>query len=41
MLLVELRGGSIPTSESYACETVWYGGQANQLSAEKTDLRVD
>jgi SagB-type dehydrogenase family enzyme len=37
MLVVELRGGSIPTCESYACETVWYGGQANQLSAEKTD----
>ena len=36
MLLVELRGASIPARESYACETVWYGGQANQLSAEKT-----
>ena len=42
MLLVELRGGSIPACESYACETVWYGGQANQLSAEKTDCaRID
>jgi SagB-type dehydrogenase family enzyme len=37
MLFVELRGASIPARESYACETVWYGGQANQLSAEKTD----
>jgi SagB-type dehydrogenase family enzyme len=37
MLLVELRGTSIPLVESNACETVWYGGQANQLSAEKTD----
>jgi SagB-type dehydrogenase family enzyme len=37
MLLVELRSASIPVHESYACETVWYGGQANQLSAEKAD----
>ena len=35
MLLVELRGASIPTSESSAGETRWYGGQANQLSAEE------
>jgi SagB-type dehydrogenase family enzyme len=35
MLLVELRDGSIPVLESNACETVWYGGHANQLSAEK------
>jgi SagB-type dehydrogenase family enzyme len=35
MLLVELRDGSIPVLESTACETVWYGGHANQLSAEK------
>jgi len=35
MLLVELRGTSIPARESSAGETVWYGGQANQLSAEK------
>jgi len=37
MLLVELRGTSIPLGESNAGETVWYSGQANQLSAEKTD----
>jgi SagB-type dehydrogenase family enzyme len=36
MLLVELSGGSIPARECNDCETVWYGGQANQLSAEKT-----
>jgi SagB-type dehydrogenase family enzyme len=35
MLLVELRDGSIPVLESNACETVWYGGHANLLSAEK------
>jgi SagB-type dehydrogenase family enzyme len=37
MLLVELRGTSIPLGESNVGEIVWYGGQANQLSAEKTD----
>jgi SagB-type dehydrogenase family enzyme len=37
MLLVELRGSSIPLGESNAGETAWYSGQANQLSAEKTD----
>jgi SagB-type dehydrogenase family enzyme len=36
MLLVELRGRSIPVCEQHACETVWYGGQANQLSKEMT-----
>jgi SagB-type dehydrogenase family enzyme len=35
MLLIELRGASIPTREFNAGETVWYGGHANQLSAEK------
>ncbi len=35
MLIVELRGGSIPVSEPDACETVWYGGHANQLSKER------
>ena len=34
LLLVELRGASIPVRESNACETVWYGGDANQLSAQ-------
>src|ERR1700688_1189417 len=36
MLIVELRGGSIPVREPDACETVWYGGHANQLSRERT-----
>ncbi len=35
MLIVELRGGSIPVREPDACETVWYGGHANQLSTER------
>jgi SagB-type dehydrogenase family enzyme len=35
MLLVELRGSSIPAAEPHACETVWHGGQANQLSKEE------
>ena len=34
MLMVQLRGRSIPLREPYAVETVWYGGQANQLSRE-------
>jgi SagB-type dehydrogenase family enzyme len=34
MLLIELRGGSIPVDEPEAGETVWYGGDANQLSEE-------
>ena len=34
MLIVELRGGSIPVREPDAGETVWYGGNANQLSSE-------
>lgn len=35
MLIVELRGGSIPLREPDIRETVWYGGQANELSKEK------
>ncbi|MDQ2949981.1 MAG: SagB/ThcOx family dehydrogenase [Acidobacteriota bacterium] len=35
MLIVELRGGSIPVRQPDACETVWYGGHANQLSGER------
>ena len=35
MLLIELRGASIPARESNADKTVWYGGHANQLSAEE------
>jgi SagB-type dehydrogenase family enzyme len=36
MLIVELRGRSIPVREPHACETVWYGGHANQISRERT-----
>src|SRR5450759_5344111 len=42
MLIVELRGRSIPMRETHACETVWYGGHANQLSGEGTAYpRID
>jgi SagB-type dehydrogenase family enzyme len=34
MLIVELRGRSIPVREPYAAESVWYGGHANRLSRE-------
>ena len=34
MLMVELRGASIPLCEPDAGEITWYGGQANQLSSE-------
>jgi SagB-type dehydrogenase family enzyme len=34
MLLVSLRGESIPKGETDAGENVWFGGQANQLSDE-------
>jgi SagB-type dehydrogenase family enzyme len=34
MLVVELRGESIPTREADAGGAVWYGGHANQLSRE-------
>jgi len=33
-LIVELRGAAIPVREPDAGETVWYGGEANQLSKE-------
>jgi SagB-type dehydrogenase family enzyme len=36
MLIVELRGGAIPLCKPDGREIVWYGGQANQLSKEKT-----
>ena len=39
MLIVELRGGSIPVREPNARETVWYGGQANRLSKESIVYR--
>lgn len=34
MLIVEVRGASIPACDAEARETLWYGGHANQLSAE-------
>jgi hypothetical protein len=34
MLIVELRGKSIPLRKEYACQPVWHGGNANQLSTE-------
>jgi SagB-type dehydrogenase family enzyme len=34
MLVVSLQGKSIPVRRAEACETVWFGGQANQLSQE-------
>src|SRR5579872_6736742 len=36
MLMVELRGSSIPVREPDTTETVWHGGRANQLSKEQT-----
>lgn len=42
MLMVELRGTSIPICQPDARETVWYGGHANQLSTEKVAYpRID
>jgi SagB-type dehydrogenase family enzyme len=42
MLIVELRGASIPVREPDARETVWYGGHANRLSKERTGYpRID
>jgi SagB-type dehydrogenase family enzyme len=42
MLIVELRGRSIPVREPHACDTVWYGGHANQISRERTACtRID
>jgi len=38
MLIVELRGKSIPVRESGVRETLWYGGQANLLSKETMDF---
>jgi SagB-type dehydrogenase family enzyme len=35
MLVVEIRGASIPVREPDAGETVWQGGHANQLSEER------
>jgi SagB-type dehydrogenase family enzyme len=36
MLLVELRGGPVDIREPDAADTVWYGGEANELSKETT-----
>jgi SagB-type dehydrogenase family enzyme len=36
MLVIELRGGSIPVRELRSSEKVWYGGHANQISEEST-----
>ena len=36
MLIVELRGRSIPVGERHACQPVWYGGHVNQISIETT-----
>ena len=36
MLLIELRGRPIPVCKPQPCQPVWYGGHANQLSAETT-----
>jgi SagB-type dehydrogenase family enzyme len=42
MLIVELRGGSIPVRQRDARETVWYGGHANRLSRQTTAYpRID
>ena len=42
MLIVELRGRSIPVREPSGSEIVWYGGHANQLSKERTAYtRID
>jgi len=35
MLIVALRGDSIPAREPGKSETVWYGGHPNQLSSER------
>ena len=34
MLLIELRGATVPLRQPDARETIWYGGDANQLSPE-------
>lgn len=42
MLILELRGRSIPVGEEQACQHVWYGGHANQISTKTTDYpRID
>jgi SagB-type dehydrogenase family enzyme len=42
MLIVELRGNSIPVSEPAPGGSVWYGGRANELSRERISyLEID
>ncbi len=42
MLIVELRGTSIPVCEPHACQPVWYGAHPNQISTETTAYpRID
>ena len=42
MLVIGIRGGTIPMGEPDARETVWYEGHANQLSKERTAYpRID
>ena len=36
MLMVALRSGAIPVREAGSAESIWYGGQANELSPERT-----
>ncbi len=36
MLIVELRGRSIPVCEPHRGKSVWYGGDANEISRETT-----
>ena len=35
MLLIELRGGSIPVRERHSGKNVWFGGLANQISERR------
>jgi SagB-type dehydrogenase family enzyme len=42
MLILEIRGSSIPTREPDTSDTLWYSGTANQLSKEVTTYpRID
>src|SRR5206468_303648 len=37
MLIVELRGPSIPLQDPASGEAIWFGGTANRLSNERID----
>jgi SagB-type dehydrogenase family enzyme len=42
MLVIQLKGDSIPLRQPNTGETVWYGGEANELSAETVPYpRID